>query len=489
MSKEIKIHSVKYNLIMNMILKLSTVIFPFITFPYISRVLGATYNGKIAFATSVIYYFAFLASLGIPTYGVKICAQYRDDKEKLSKIVKELLIISTITMAISYVLFAGAMVLVPKFQEERVLLLITSVTIMLSVWGVEWFYQAIEQYDYITYRNLAFKIIAILLMFGFVHKEEDYLLYATISVFSAVGSNILNLIRLRKYVSFKKTDSLELIIHMKPIMTLFMVSAASMIYSSLDSVMLGFISGDTEVGLYNAAVKVKNILISLVTALGTVLLPRLSNYVSSGNTEEFNRLIKKSFSFSLLCSLPFALYCIIEAKNCILFLAGEGYQGAILPMQLISPSIVFISLTNIIGIQILIATGKEFYTFLSTLAGAIVNLTLNAIFIQSHASSGAAFATTIAEIVVFLVQIIYVIKELKHYMDWKNYAKIFGSLVVSGLVLIILERVIIINSVFLGIVFSGVFFFGVYGVLLVALKEEIIYGVLVGLIRNVLKRS
>ena len=253
MSKDFKIHSVKYNLIMNVILKMSSFIFPLITFPYISRVLGPIGNGKISFATSIIYYFTIFATLGIPTYGVKICAQYRDDKEKLTKTVKELLIIESIAMIISYIMFFFAMCLIPKLQEEKELLIINSFTIFLTVFGVEWFYQAIEQYDYITFRNLAFKIISICLMFLLVHKTEDYILYGCISVLGTVGSNILNIIRLNKIIDLKSKHKLEITRHISPILTLFMLSASTMIYTSLDTVMLGFIKDNQQVGYYNAA--------------------------------------------------------------------------------------------------------------------------------------------------------------------------------------------------------------------------------------------
>lgn len=485
MNKELKIRSVKYNLMMNIILKLSGVIFPFITFPYISRVLGATNNGKIAFAASVIQYLTFLASLGIPTYGVKACAQYRDDKQKLSKIVKELLLISSITTILSYIIFVILLFFVPKFYEEKTLMIIHSMGIILSVYGFEWFYQAIEQYDYITYRNIAFKIISIILMFLFVHKTEDYLIYATISVICGGGSSILNLIRLKKYVDFKTKTEVDLKIHFKPILTLFMLSAASMIYTSLDSVMLGFISTDVQVGYYNAAVKVKNILVSVVTALGVVLLPRLSNTLANGREDEFNGFIKKSFNFSFLSSLPFALFCIFEATRCILFLAGEGYIEAILPMQLISPSIIFIALSNIIGIQILIPTGKELYTLISTVAGAIVNLILNAYLIYYFQSSGAAMATTIAEAVVLAVQVYYVKSNLKNYVDYTNISKILFASIISSIVLLSFNNFILIESVLLGILLSGALFFVTYGFSLLILKEKVMLEVYKSLLNRI----
>ena len=472
--KGYKIHSVKYNLIMNVILKMSSFIFPLITFPYVSRVLGAVGNGKVSFATSVIYYFTMIATLGIPTYGVKICAQHRDNKEKLGKTVKELLVIESIAMLISYLIFFVALFTIPRLQEERTLMLINSATILLTVFGVEWFYQAIEQYDYITFRNLAFKVLSIVLMFLLVHKTEDYILYGAITVIGTVGSNVLNIIRLRKLVDLKTKAKLELSRHIRPIMMLFMLSASTMIYTSLDTTMLGFIKGDADVGYYNAAIKLKNILVSLVTSLGTVLLPRLSNSLANQDMSSFNRLIKKSFDFALLVSIPLATYCVMEASICIDFLAGNGYQPAVLPMQLISPAIIFIGLSNIIGIQILIPLGKENLTVISTIVGAIVNVILNSILIPAYSAAGAALATTIAELSVVIVQLYFIKDHITSMFDIKNYIKILFACIIPIVILVINNMTIHIDSSFITIIETGILYFAIYGLLLLIMKENIV---------------
>ncbi|XBG86290.1 oligosaccharide flippase family protein [Enterococcus cecorum] len=178
MSEKFKVKSVKYNLLMNLILKMSGVIFPLITFPYVSRVLLSEANGKIAFATSVVSYFSLVASMGIPSYGVRKCAEVRDNKNELSKIVRDLLILNSIFTLLSYGVFIILLIVVPKFNSETPLFLISSITIIFNMLGVEWFYQAIEQYQYITVRNIAFKLLSIGLMFLFVHSPSDYIIYA-----------------------------------------------------------------------------------------------------------------------------------------------------------------------------------------------------------------------------------------------------------------------------------------------------------------------
>ena len=178
MTGDYKINSVKFNFVMSMIMKISSYIFPLITLPYITRTLGTAANGRISFATSVITYFSMFAQLGIPSYGIRECARCRDDKDKMTKTVQELLIINSVTVALSYAALIVAMILVPKFHEEPTLLVIQSATILLNMIGMDWLYQAIEQYQYITARNIGFKALSVVLMFLLIHNPSDYILYS-----------------------------------------------------------------------------------------------------------------------------------------------------------------------------------------------------------------------------------------------------------------------------------------------------------------------
>lgn len=306
MEEKFKVKSVRYNFLMNIILKMSGVIFPLITFPYVSRVLLSAANGKIAFASSVVSYFSLVASMGIPSYGIRKCAEVRDNREKLSKVVTELLTINSICTLLSYLVFVVLVITIPRFSSETLLFSITSLTILFNMLGVEWFYQAIEQYQYITIRNISFKIISIILMFVFVHKPSDYILYAGINVFASVGSNILNALKLSKYVDLgiKRHQKYELLIHLAPIVTLFLYNATTVIFTSLDQVMLGFIKANESVGYYSAAIKIQNILVSLITALGAVMLPKISYVLKNEGRKNFEQMIRKSFEFIIISAIP-----------------------------------------------------------------------------------------------------------------------------------------------------------------------------------------
>lgn len=474
-----KIHSVKYNFIMNFILTATQFIFPLITFPYVSRVLQAAGNGKVTFAASVANYFMMVASLGIPTYGVRACARVRDDKDKLTKTVQELFIINAVVTALVTITYIASIYAIPRFQEDKTLFYINGINIVLNMFGMNWVYQALEQYDYITFRSIAFKIISIVLMFLLVHQQSDYVIYGAITVFAAVGSYILNFLRLRKIISFRLVGDYNFRQHIKPIFTLFAQSVAVSIYTNLDTVMLGFMKTDTDVGYYHAAVKIKGLLLSLVTSLGNVLLPRMSYFVKNKMMAEFKKYMVKALNFELLMALSLTIYFVLYSRESISFLAGRGYEGAILAMQIITIAVIPNGLTGILGVQVLTSMEKEKYVLYSVVVGAVSDFLLNLVFIPQYGAAGAALATTIAEFLVLFVQVYYtrgLLKEVKKDIRAFNY--IFICLI-SGVGAYFIKSLGI--SDLLKLIISAIVFFGIYGMGLLITKEPALVDVLTGL--------
>lgn len=469
--KEMKQHSIKYNFLMNFVLSASQFIFPLITFPYVSRVLLAEGSGKVTFVASVANYFSMVASLGIPTYGIRACAQVRDDRDKLSKTAHELLIINSITTLLVVVTYIACVLLVPRFRTERTLFLINGINILLNMFGMNWLFQALEQYDYITFRSILFKIVSVFLMLALVHEKTDYVIYGGIAVFAAVGSNLLNLLRARKYIDFKWIGNYNLRRHIKPIVVLFAQSLAVSIYTNMDTVMLGFMKEDVDVGYYNAAVKVKTILLSLVSSLGSVLLPRMSYYAKEHMKMKFMETTSMALNFTMLISFPLALYFSMFSAECIRFLAGNGYAGAVAAMQIITIAIIPIGLTGILGVQVLTAIEKEKYVLYSVIVGATLDFILNLLLIPSLGATGAAFATMLAEFAVLAVQIIYtrdIICQIRSKLRWERYIGLSILTAIIG----VLTRTLPIKSTFLELVVSAIAFFSVYGMGLLVLHDE-----------------
>ena len=464
--------SLKLNFIMNAILTMSSFLFPLITFPYVSRILLPIGTGKVSFANSVVTYFVMISQLGIPTYGIRACAIVRNDEEKLKKTVYELFLINVVMSILAYIVFFVALIYVPRLRADRTLFLITGTLIFFNTIGVEWLYKALEQYTYITVRSIIFKFIALIAMFALVHDVDDYVIYGGISIFAASASNAFNFIRLRKIIGKKKVSQLNFKQHFKPVFTFFIISCATTIYTNLDNVMLGFMKDDVEVGYYNAATKIKNILVSIVTSLGTVLMPRASYYLQNGMEDEFYKLSKKAIKFVFLAATSMMIYFMLFAREGVLFLSGEAFEGAILPMMIIMPTLFFIGLTNIMGIQMLVPMGREDAVMISTFVGAIVDLILNAIAIPILGASGAAIGTLVAEFVVLIVQLIYLRKDVAFLYTGQSYLKLLIALIAAFIAGCAVK--LLISGIFIKLVISAILFFGVYALILYILKEEIV---------------
>lgn len=472
-----KTHSVKFNFIMNAIFTMSSIIFPLITFPYISRVLLVERSGTVSFATSVISYFTMFATLGIPTYGVRACAVVRDDKEKLSKTVQELLIISAVTTAVTYIVFFVLLFAVPQFAAEKQLLMVVAVSIGLTAIGVQWFYNALEQYSYITTCAIIFKLVGLILMFLLVKEPGDYVVYGAIYVVGSFGSYVLNFIRLRKFITFRKTGTYELKRHIGATLRFFLLSAATSVYLNLDIVMLQFMKGDTEVGYYNAGIKVKTVLVSCVTSLGTVLLPRLSYYVQNGNKEAFHRMVRKAFNFVFVAATAVTIYFSLYAKESILFLAGEAFLPATAPMIILMPTVLLIGLSNITGFQVLTPVGLEVKVVYSVTAGAVLDFVFNLVLIPKFGAAGAAFATLMAEALVLIVQCVYLRDQIGGMLRGIQFWKIIlASVLAAGAGIAV--RAFTDLGVFLTLVVSAIAFFGIYGIILMILREKFIVEIL-----------
>ena len=450
---------------------MSTFIFPLITFPYISRILLPEGTGKVSFATSLISYFNILAQLGIPKYGIRVCAQVRDNREELSRTAHELMIINIIMSIVAYIGLFISLVTVPRLQTDKGLYIIVSLTIIFNTIGMEWLYKALEQYTYITIRSVIFKFIALIAMFALIHSKEDYLLYGGISIFAASASNIFNFFHAHRYIQMRPMGGYNLKRHMKPVAVFFAMACATTIYTHLDTLMLGFMKTDDDVGYYNAAVKIKTILVSIVTSLGTVLLPRASYYVEHGLMKEFKTITKKAINFVMLLATPLMVYFILFARYGILFLSGSAYENSIIPMQIIMPTLLFIGISNITGIQILVPTGRETIVLYSEIAGAITDIILNALLIPRFASAGAAIGTLIAELVVMMVQYYALRKEVKELFINVSYWKIWIAIGASSLLSMWVIKLEFGN--FLTLLISACIFFASYGLFLLFTKEAL----------------
>lgn len=470
--------SVKGNIILNGINAITGIIFPVITFPYAARVLLPEGIGAINFLNSIISYIVLLTSLGIPMYAVKEIAKYRDERTTRDKITVEIIILSIIFCLIGYLTVWVLATFIPQIEQQSALFYILSLTIIFNAIGVNWFYQGIEDFKFITIRAIIIRTLAAIALFIFVKSPSDLLIYGLILVGSTVGNNIINFFHLRKYINhtYIKLRELQIVRHIKPAFEVFILNLIISLYIQLNSIMLGFISGDDQVGYFTAGTKISHIGLTLISSIGTVLLPRCSYLLKSRDLHGFKTVIGKSLNLTLALSLPMSVGLIILATPITLIFCGSDYTQSIPVLILNAPVIIFISLTNLMGIQILYPMEKIKIVIFSVACGALMNLVLNLIMIPHYGATGAAISTLFAEFAVLVIQIVCGKRSfpfrISALFNWKY---IVATLIMTAFVLAIAA---IIKSQILSIITVIVIATLIYFAVLIILKDSLVTSII-----------
>lgn len=470
-----KIKNIKINFILNLIRMFLGTFFILLTMPYITRVLGSENLGKIEYGVSIVSYFLLFSALGIPQYGIREIARTRDNKDELSKTLIELLCILIITVAINYAIFFFLLTKFDFINQEKKLFFILGTNIIFSNIGIQWFYIGIENQLHITIRFIIFKILTLISLYLLVKKPQDYIIYGGVLVMMESGSNLFNLLYVRKYINIKKEYFKQINIkrHLKPIMTIFISVIAVSIYLKLDGVMIGSMVGVKYVGFYSISNQVVRLIIVIVTALGAVMLPRLSNCLIKNDKIGYINYANISLKYILFISIPSTLGIIILSKEIIYLMAGDKFIPSILTMKIISPIIFIVGISYFVGFQVLYPQGLEKkYTYAVSVA-AIINFIFNYIFIPKYYQNGAAVGTVIAEFVGLIIMAYLAkpqLKELEFYS--KKNLKYFYSAIVMGIVIYMIKQLNLnyITTILLSLIFGG----GIYIGILILFKEELV---------------
>ena len=401
--------SLKKNYLYNLIITVSSMIFPLITFPYAARILMADGIGQVNFFSSIISYISMFTCLGIPLYAVREIAKVRDDHNKLVKTTTEILLLHLCLTFLGYIVVCIMAFCVDKVSDDIPLFLLLSTSLLFTALGCEWFYQGMEDFKYITMRALFVRCISVILLFLLVHTKEDIYWYAFCTVIGTVGNNLYNFIRLRKYVKFQivKFKGLNIRRHIHPTLKIFALNIVISIYVNLDTVMLGFLSTNYAVGYYTGATKLTKILLGIASSLQTAMIPRCSYLVNSDSLDEFYEVVQKVVDFVLAITIPISIILAMAAPAIIKIFCGPSYEPAIVTLEILAPIIFLISMSGIPCFQILYPMGKENIAIMSTATGAMVNFTLNIILIPMLQDKGAAIATLIAETIVTITMFLY----------------------------------------------------------------------------------
>ncbi|MGN0165950.1 MAG: flippase [Lachnospiraceae bacterium] len=400
------------NTILYTIKTICSMIFPLITFPYISRTLSATGIGQYTFATSIISYFSLIASLGISTYAVKEGAKFRDDKKKINSFASQIFTINCISTLVSVILLLLCLVIFHALRPYVALVLILAIAIPMNTLGAEWLFVIFEDFTYITVRSIAIQLLSIIMMFCCVKTESDVIVYAMISTIASAGSNLLNFTYAKKYINHRIAVNRNLFPHIKPILILFSTTIASQIYINADSTMLGLIRGDYDTGMYAVATKVYNIVCVLITSILSIILPRLTYIMyNKGNTEYIFELKKLSVLYISIV-IPVSIGLASISKPITLFLAGDSFEKSYVALSILCFALIFSTIGSFIANAVLIIYSQEKIILKATCIGAAFNIIANLFLISTYSFIGAAITTLVSEMIVFSIQLYYAKKQI-----------------------------------------------------------------------------
>lgn len=462
--------SIGVNAGLNMVKTACQVLFPLITFPYVSRVLQVENIGIYNFCQSVISYFSLAAGLGISTYAIREGARYRNDEEKMSQFASEVFSINFVSTVLSYLVLGVCVFFIPKFNQYGSIIAVLSVGMVFTLVGSEWIFQIYENYKYITIRGIVFQCISIILMFMFVKDSSDLFAYAVIAVISGSGANILNAISRRKYCKIRLVINGKILRHLLPILVLFGTSVATTIYTNADITMLGFLSGNKAVGLYSVSTKIYNIVKQMLAAVIIVSVPRLSAYLGEKKIEQFNRTANQILNALIVIVVPAVVGLVALSRNIVFIIAGQEYADADISLVILSMALLFSIFSWFYTSCILIPYRCENKVLIGTITASLVNMGLNFILIPLFQQNAAAFTTVIAEFLSMIIAWWYGRKYFKTFFLKKDITAVIMGCVVICVICIVSEKYI--SSVLISTAFSLIASVASYIIVLLIMKNQ-----------------
>ena len=467
--------SISKNYIYNLSYQILTLIIPLITTPYLSRVLGAEAIGIYSYTLSIATYFILFGTLGIGLYGQREIAYVQDNKEKRSIAFWEIILLKIILMTISTAIFWFTYA---SGGEYKIYFRCLVIELISNCIDISWFFQGLEEFKKTVVRNTFVKLIFTISLFIFVKSSNDLYIYIILITGANLLGNVSLWLYLPKYLQKIKINELNILKHLKPTFLLFIPQVAVQVYTVLDRTMIGeIISDKSEVGFYEQAQKIVKILLTVVTSLGTVMVPRMANTFAKGDTEQLKKYMYRSFKFVYTLAFPIMVGLFLVAGEFVPIFFGEGYSKVVILINVILPIVLFIGISNIIGTQYLLPTKRQKEFNISVIVGALFNFVLNIFFIKKFASIGASITTCIAEFIVTMIQIYFVRKEF----EYKKIIKLSINNIIASLVMLI-----VVYGISLIVPITGIYLIAlkiilgsiIYFIILLLLKDEFIKGIL-----------
>lgn len=459
--------SVKKNFLYNTFYQLLLILIPLITTPYVSRILGATGIGLYSYNYSIAYYFAMFAILGLNNYGNRTIAMVRDQKDELSR---EFWSIYAMQFMASIIVIFAYSTYIYYFNNE------TMGWIMLfymlsTLFDINWFFFGLEEFKLTVTRNTIIRIITTFLIFVMIKTKNDIYLYALLMVLSNLISQIVIWPFVKRYVNYSKISIKDIIKHIKPNLILFVPVIAISIYKILDKIMLGAMTNVTEVGFYESSEKIINIPMAIITSLGTVMLPKMSNLVKNEDNKSSSKYMYISILVAMFTSSSLSFGIMGVSNEFVPLFFGNGFEPCIDLFKLLLPICIFTAFANVIRTQYLIPNKKDKIYIVSVFLGAVVNVCINYLLIPKFQANGAAIGTFFAEISVCIYQTYKVRYDVpvKKYMLEAIPFMFSGIIMYMILIKISFNNMGLLENLVLKILIGAVIYFITLGICLICL--------------------
>ncbi len=411
--------SIRGNLVYSALLTMSTYLVPLLVFPYISRVLGADGIGIVDTVDNIIDYCVLFSMMGLSTIGIREIARAKSDAKQLAQTFTDLYALNVISTIVIALILICATLVIPNMNDRWPMILIGSVKLFANMFWIEWFFTGIEDFRFITVRSIIVRTLFVISVFLFVNTKDDYMVYYMLFV----GITVLNAIcnwhyRARLFSINLCTANFRRFL--KPFLALGLFAMLSAIYTKLSLPVLNYYCGDLESGYYATAMRIYQVCIALVSTLIGVLVPRISVLLKEGDIQQIKKLTRKTFMALIAFSLPIILVIFFFGNVIVCIIAGDGYQGAVLPMQIIALLLLIGGVEKIVILQLLIPMRADRQIVIAGFLGVIVWGLGTWILVEKYQSVGSAIIWVISETTVLMSASISLYKIFRNEISHRN---------------------------------------------------------------------
>ncbi len=459
------------NSLFNSAYTILNLVFPIISSAYVSRILQPSGVGSVAYSQNIVYYFTLISALGLPGYGTREIARVGNNQKQINQLFVDLFVFNAITTIISIFVFLVTIFSISKFSDNVQLYLASGLVIFLNFFNIDWFYKGKEEYVYIVTRNLVIKTLSLICLLTLVKGKDDYIIYAWILSISTGSNYLFNMLHARKYVRFDLKKA-RLKPHVKPIIVLSLGTVLSTFYSKIDVTMLGTLPNDEHIGFYVYSQRIVEIMINLCTSITAVFMPRLS-YCYNSDKNEFNKLVGLGLDVLVFLSIPLAAGCFILSGSMIRVLFGAEFEPSVIDLQIFTPLIVVRSIGDLLCFQVVICIGLEKERIPACIFASLANIILNTCMIPVLNERGAAIASVVSELIIFLYQFFKVKKIVQIPINVRAIIQALASTAIMIIGLIIIQTLQLHD--FINIIISFIVGVTLYFGMNVMMKNEFLY--------------